>query len=240
MVYVPPGVFEMGAAAPEPSRPPHPVEITRGFFIDALEVTAAEYDACVRAKVCSPSGVHGPRVKPDEVPRFSDYCNGQKPGRELHPINCVDNAQAAEYCHSREKRLPTEAEWEYAARGTDGRAYPWGSDLPNMCDVAVVAGLCSEKGTRPVGTRSAGSASAFGALDMAGNVWEWVADTWDARAYATAPARDPFVAGASALGVLRGGSWDFVRDDAASTFRLRFDRRTGHVSSGVRCARSVE
>jgi formylglycine-generating enzyme required for sulfatase activity len=156
-----------------------------------------------------------------------------------HPINCIDRQQAASYCAFRGKRLPTEAEWEYAARGSDGRAYPWGNDVPRSCDIAVLPGLCEASGTRPVGSRDRGSAGPFGTFDMSGNVWEWVQDAWDEKAYQRERAVDPVVVGNTLRGVLRGGSWDFAPDGAHAGYRLVFDQRLGLVSTGVRCARDL-
>jgi formylglycine-generating enzyme required for sulfatase activity len=94
---------------------------------------------------------------------------------------------------------------------------------------------------RPKGPIEVGSfpdyASAFGALDMAGNVWEWVADSFDSKAYTKESRQDPFVDKSGSRGVLRGGSWDFSASVAKTTFRLNFDRHTGQISTGVRCAK---
>ena len=161
-------------------------------------------------------------------------CNAQNPQRGDHPVNCVDRQQALVYCSFVDKRLPTESEWEYAARGTDGRIYPWGNDPPK-CDKAVVSGCMrvspDAAGTRPVGSFP-NSASPFGALDMAGNVWEWVSDDWDPQATTLrGSSREP--------GVLRGGSWDFAPTHLKSFVRLKFWAANGHVSTGFRCAKDA-
>ena len=172
-----------------------------------------------------------------EVQKFGTMCNAVQRDRADHPVNCVDFAQAASYCAFVGKRLPTEAEWEYAARGTDGRTYPWGNEEPG-CDHAVTSGctrVASDKsGTKPVGSFPFAK-SPFGAVDMAGNVWEWVYDGYDPGMYSKGEATDPAADPVGATGILRGGSWDFASSRLASTKRQKFQRRVGHVSTGFRC-----
>ncbi|WP_437630608.1 SUMF1/EgtB/PvdO family nonheme iron enzyme [Sorangium sp. So ce854] len=243
MVRVPAGRFTMGnARGGKSERPPHEVTLTRAFDLDRTEVTVAAYQRCVEAGRCTPSGLHGPRATDADVAQRGALCTAADPAKAQHPVSCVDQEQAAAYCAFVGKRLPTEAEWEYAARGADGREYPWGDDPPG-CAHAVVsrpAGQgCGARGTQDVGSAMAG-ASPSGALDMAGNVWEWVADGWDPAAYAKGPRTDPVVPATGSKGVLRGGSWDFSASSARSTYRLAFDREAGDVSTGFRCARSVD
>jgi len=129
MVAVPAGAFTMGADdGSDAEKPAHKVGISKPFFIDKTEVTVAAYKACVDAGKCTVPSVHRPDIAEDEVLKFAPMCNYGTPGRNDHPVNCVDLGQAAAYCDFIGKRLPTEAEWEYAARGTDGRKYPWGND----------------------------------------------------------------------------------------------------------------
>lgn len=236
MVFVPAGAFKMGKGTAPPHGPERDVRLTHGFFIDRFEVSVADYAACVVERACSPSGVHGPRVQPPEVETFGHFCTGGQPGRERHPINCVDRSQAAAYCRFVGKRLPTEAEWERAARGSDGRRYPWGDERPATCDQAVVSGLCSATGPRAIGLRAPTSISPFGAFDMAGNVWEWVQDGYEPQLAFIAARDDPFVPAVTGRGVLRGGSWDFAPTHAEAAHRLPMDPAEGHVASGMRCA----
>ncbi|WP_437943102.1 bifunctional serine/threonine-protein kinase/formylglycine-generating enzyme family protein [Sorangium sp. So ce281] len=245
MVRLPAGRFTMGSAKGGKSeRPPHEVTLTRAFDVDRTEVTVAAYQRCVEAGRCTPSGLHGPRATDADVEQRGALCTAADPAKSQHPISCVDQAQAAAYCAFAGKRLPTEAEWEYAARGADGREYPWGNEPPG-CAHAVVSRPpgqgCSGRGrgTQEVGSAKAG-ASPSGALDMAGNVWEWVADGWDPGVYARGAQTDPQVPATGSRGVLRGGSWDFSASTAKATFRLAYDREAGDVSTGFRCARSVD
>ena len=128
--------------------------------------TVKEYRACEGAGACTPT--------PDKP-----YCNEHIAARDNHPINCVTWAQANAFCGWMGARLPTEEEWEYAARGTDGRRYPWGDDAPakQLCWDGATSdlGMMKRRGTCPVGAHPTG-ASPFGLLDMAGNVWEWSSD----------------------------------------------------------------
>ncbi|WP_437893758.1 SUMF1/EgtB/PvdO family nonheme iron enzyme [Sorangium sp. So ce124] len=245
MVRVPAGRFTMGSEKGGKSeRPPHDVTLTRAFDVDRTEVTVAAYQRCVEAGRCTPSGLHGPRATDADVEQRGALCTAADPAKSQHPISCVDQAQAAAYCAFAGKRLPTEAEWEYAARGADGREYPWGNEAPG-CAHAIVSRPPGQgcggrgKGTQEVGSAKAG-ASPSGALDMAGNVWEWVADGWDPGVYARGAQTDPQVPATGSRGVLRGGSWDFSASTAKATFRLAYDREAGDVSTGFRCVRSVD
>ena len=243
MVLVPAGTFTMGHTKEgKTERPPHTVTITRPFYLDRTEVTAETYKRCVAAEKCTRSSVHGPRVDEAEATKFAPYCTEPDPAKSLHPINCIDQGQAAKLCAFLGKRLPTEAEWEYAARGKDERLYPWGEE-PVACTMgnfARTAGQCQgrEKGPMPVGSFP-DRGSPFGALDMAGNVWEWVADGFEPSAYTKTERKDPLVT-TGAKGVLRGGSWDFASSAAKATTRYAFDRASGHVSTGVRCAKTAD
>ena len=234
MVLVPPGTFTMGSDAGNGSeKPARAVTITQPFSIDKLEVTAGDYQHCVSAGSCSPTSIHGPAATPDSVETQSDLCTASDPSKTNYPINCIDRKQAEAYCQFVGKRLPTEAEWEYAARGKSGFKYPWGETVSG-CDQAIVGGC--QKGPAAVGSRPAG-VSPFGALDMAGNVWEWVADGWSDNP-ATFGTSDPVAPPGNFLGLIRGGSWDFSAPHATAWSRYKFTIGSGHVSTGVRCAQS--
>ena len=241
MVLVPAGSFTMGHVnAGETEKPPHTVIITKAFYIDRTEVTTADYNKCVSAGKCIPSGIHGPNETEAVIAKLSSLCTGKDAASERKPINCIDFSQAEKYCAFVGKRLPTEAEWEYAARGSDERVYPWGNTKPTctMGSFARNAGECAGRGKGVVEVGSYPQyPSPFGALDMAGNVWEWVADAFDPKAYTQESRQDPFVNKPAEKGILRGGSWDFDSSVAKTTFRLKFDRHTAQVGTGVRCAK---
>lgn len=233
MVLVPAGAFRMGSAdddrrADPDERPVHEVTLP-AYCIGRTEVTVSEYDKCVsearEGVKCSPASrvVISKGLSPDDVIFWSKYCNAGQKERGEHPVNCVSFEQARTYCKWAGGRLPSEAEWEKAARGTDGRRYPWGDDPPsesrlNGCGAeclknaaalgrrdkkTMFAGDDGAESTAAVGSYPAGK-SPFGALDMGGNVWEWTADVYGP--YPGAPkAKGP--APASTLRAVRGGHW---------------------------------
>jgi formylglycine-generating enzyme required for sulfatase activity len=183
MVAVPAGPFMMGCNEQVDTQclddeyPYHEVTLS-SFAIDRTEVTAEAYAGCVSAGDCSPPAL----TFGDRQPCANT--SGQQ------PVACVDWFQARDFCASIGKRLPTEAEWEKAARGTDGRMFPWGNDAPD-CSRAHLADPCPFS-AEPlvVGSKPAG-ASPYGALDMAGNLFEWVSDWYGVAYYVSSPAEDP-------------------------------------------------
>lgn len=224
MVKVPGGTFQMG---PEKG---HRVVLSHAFYIDRTEVIAAAYGACVEDGACTPGKVHGMENQLESTwgcNTATDHPNS--------PANCVDRAQASAYCTWAKKRLPTEAEWEFAAKGTDGREYPWGSTAPTSCTQAILREACPDKkGVQEVATTPDGK-SPFGAFDMAGNVWEWVADGF--ADYPSGDQTDPKGPETSPRGILRGGSWDYSMQSAKTTYRLPFNPGVANVTVGFRCAR---
>ena len=199
------------------------------FFIDRTEVTVAQYRVCVEAGDCT-------------APDVGDGCNYQESNREQHPVNCVTWDQAKTYCESRGQRLPTEAEWEMAARGTeDTRKFPWGDDCPTCSRGnyrSTVDGRCSPApgGTLPVGTSTAGAATS-GALDMAGNVSEWVQDWFDGTYYTDGPTTDPQGPADGMQRVRRGGSWSTTSNMAQVFRRDMAAPDSPDRQNGFRCAR---
>ena len=238
-VLVSAATFTMGsdtAGKEAHAQPATVVTISSSFTIDKFEVTAEAYQSCVTAGACTPSHIDDASIKPAALPKWQAMCNAGVPGREKNPINCVSRAQAAAYCAWRQMRLPTEAEWELAARGTDTRDYPWGNDAPT-CASAKTRGCSDAARTIDVGTL-AGGASPSGAYDMAGNVWEWVDDGWDAQPPSTLGSTDPHRPFTGPKGVLRGGSWDFAGSWAKTYFRLGFPAATAADATGIRCAKT--
>jgi formylglycine-generating enzyme len=195
MLTVPAGGFKMGNAnGSEEERPEHNVTIA-AFAIDKTEVTVGQYRDCVNANEC-------------KAPGKGLKCNYHEAGRNAHPVNCVSWGQAQQYCEWAGKRLCTEAEWEKAARGTEGQAFPWGNE-PASCRTAVLqegGPGCGKQTTAPVGSKATGR-SPYGVEDLIGNVWEWVADYFDKGYYAASPAADPKGPDVGSARVIRGGGF---------------------------------
>ncbi len=240
MVVVPAGPFTMGCIVGRDDecsrheRPQHEVELDT-FFIDRTEVTVDDYRRCHDAGGCSTSGL-GSQI---DAGGLKVDCNWDK-GRGEHPINCIDWAQASAYCAWSGKRLPSEAEWEKAARGTDQRIYPWGSEAPSpgtAANLRVVRdtpkGAPSANSTWPVGSFPAGG-SLYGALDMVGNVWEWTADWFDGAAYSATARRNPKGPPTGTARVVRGDI-DPGRMRVTQRNKLAPTARLGVL--GFRCAR---
>jgi len=211
MVAVPRGVFRAAGSA-----------VSVGpFLIDAREVTAEAYRRCVAAGVCA--------AAPDPY--------GQMAAAATAPVVNVTWPMAARYCGWAGGRLPTEHEWELAARGIDGRRHPWGERAPD-CTLARHGG-CGDAALR-VGALPAGR-SPFGLFDMAGNVAEWTADRFGPRADrdGRGALRDPTGAARGAQRVVRGGSFASMPADLALDARRAVDEREARADVGFRCARGL-
>jgi formylglycine-generating enzyme required for sulfatase activity len=184
------------------------------FRIDRTEVTIASYRQCVEAGVCITPNI-------EEKPS----CNWSIEGTDDHPVNCIDHARAQTYCAWAGKRLPTEREWEYAARGNEGRRFPWGADEPgaNLLNWNELVGTTTAVGSYPVG-----ATPDTGLLDMSGNVWEWTASEW-CYSHAANASCDP------SRHVARGGSWASI-DRRYVRPAWRDSESDGSNRFGIRCA----
>jgi formylglycine-generating enzyme required for sulfatase activity len=257
MIAVPGGSFFMGSDEGfPPEKPAHAVTLAP-YCVDTFEVTVDKYKACSDAGRCKRAGTTNDWANITEKERkaFDPLCNVRDAAtRGTHPINCIDWEMAERFCHEQGGRLPTEAEWEFAARGPDGRKYPWGDDDPaaghlNACGKECVAwGLkngIEEKAmygvddgfatTAPVGSFPKG-ASRYGVEDVVGNVWEWVAD-WYGE-YGKEEQHAPKGPREGDERVVRGGSWNgsypsWVRP----TFRYKQAPTERSYGIGFRCAR---
>jgi formylglycine-generating enzyme required for sulfatase activity len=221
MVLVPAGEFMMGSNDYDDEKPIHRVSLD-DYYIDKYEVTTTRYAAFLQATS---------RAAPFRWNEVSLVGDGQR------PVIGVDWNDADAYCRYHGKRLPTEAEWEKAARGTDGRTYPWGNEEPTSRH-ANFNKCCDWKGyaTLTAVTEHDAGKSPYGAYDMAGNVWEWVAD-WFGY-YEHSPDRNPTGPSSGSSKVLRGGSWHDVALLVRTAFRL-FNHPTARYGPiGFRCAKT--
>jgi formylglycine-generating enzyme required for sulfatase activity len=257
MVKIPGGTFMMGSTDGDADeKPVHKVTLS-AFLMDKTEVTVAQYAACVKAGACSPASltVQWKEVSDADRTFGSQFCNGNKADKQNHPVNCVDWPQAETFCRWRGGRLPTEAEWEYAARGTDGRKFPWGNNEPGPTQLNACGSECTDmlkrqgrgefkpmysgsdgwEATSPVGTYPSGG-SPYGLLDMAGNVWEWTSD-WKGD-YPSGDQTNPQGAASGTARVVRGGSWgvDLVALVRVAS-RYYYDPSNRYDYVGFRCAR---
>jgi eukaryotic-like serine/threonine-protein kinase len=235
MVYVPAGDFTMGSllgVGSDEEAPKHLVTLD-GYWIDRTEVTNSQYHAFVDA-----TGYRLPALC-NSVDRTYDDVD-----KADHPVVCVNWDEAQAYCAWAGGRLPTEAEWEKAARGTDERYYPWGNTFDgsrtNYCDASCELSY-KDTGTddgyartAPVGSYPAG-ASPYGALDMAGNVWEWVSDWYSFFYYTRSPQLNPQGPKIGEDRVLRGGAWNGFSTNARSAFRAWLAPDKGDGAIGFRC-----
>lgn len=265
MVYIAPGHFTMGTNSQAPAlaaaNPAHDVEIDKGFCIDRSEVTVEAYNLCASTTRCSSASTQAAWAQDGRSEKaweaslilHGKQCNTAASDRWNHPINCVSWHQAKTYCEALGRRLPTEAEWEFAARGTSDRSYPWGEAAPkpqllNACgnecrDWHQTVGLVNEAGatlyelsdgfaaTSPVGAFGLG-ATPEGVLDLAGNVFEWTLDG----------ASEYSVTGSSSntatdeRHMLRGGAYSSGNIESVDpTFRFAMPDATLSPAIGFRC-----
>ncbi|MDE3089676.1 MAG: SUMF1/EgtB/PvdO family nonheme iron enzyme [Chloroflexota bacterium] len=270
MVYIPAGPFQMGCDASvdvyycaNPTMfngrgmelPLHPVYLN-AYYIDKYSVTNARYAACVNAKVCNPPGISygDPVWLSNTSDTRSSYFNN--PVYADYPVIRMNWFDANTFCVWEGKRLPTEAEWEKAARGDTTNSYPWGNTNPDCTTEdfrSFSTGMCigdtSQVGVYPKTT------SQYGATDMSGNIWNWVNDWYQEDYYSVSPYANPQGPSSGMLTtgdncdycrVARGGGFSFTDNYSRTSYRGRFHPEgdftvtdTAHHDIGIRCARSL-
>jgi formylglycine-generating enzyme required for sulfatase activity len=208
--------------------PEHSVTLS-AFILDAKEVTVARYRACVNAAACA-----APRAAADQGCTFAATSGAQ----DRLPVTCVSWDDAITFCNWDGRRLPTEAEWERAARGVTGTAYAWGDDVSCSNAVFGAGSQCpAYQGTmpQPVGSTPRG-ASREGALDLTGNAWEWVGDWFGP--YSQGAVTDPTGPSSGSTRIQRGGNWQTPPANAR-TFMRRAEVPAAIGPTSFRCARSL-
>jgi formylglycine-generating enzyme required for sulfatase activity len=267
MTFIRGGEFMMGSDSTRPALslagPPHRANVS-GFCLDVHEVTVSEYAACSDAGDCTPAhqgAFFADEVAPDSTAESTldlqgALCNADEPGREQHPINCVSHAQAAGYCRAHAARLPSEGEWEFAARGAESRSFPWGDAKPSRARLNACGKECERRhdalgastemhglmyagddgyaGTAPVGSFPLG-ATPEGVVDLIGNVFEWTAHgLYD---YEPTPSNDPQGPTDSDSFVIRGGNFNSgIREFADPALRFAMHGESYSHGVGFRCA----
>ena len=227
MVFIPAGEFIMGRDDMPPElgeSPAHRVHLD-AFYIDKYEVTNARYQRFMEATGTPPP----------------DFWTDAMLNEPVQPVVAVTWYEAEAYAEWVGKRLPTEAEWEKAARGVDGRTYPWGNDFDwafgNFSDNHLEDGhLDGFAGSSPPG-RFLTDVSPYGVFDMGGNVLEWVSDWQDENYYAVSPALNPTGPATGTHKILRGGAMDIGPEFSRTTYRNRLMPHGTNMSFGFRCAK---
>lgn len=245
MIFIPEGSFTMGFKIDNDhdwgdmdEEPVHQVTLS-SYWIDKYEVTSSNF-----TKFLNENKNEAHRfieITPSVTVKFDDNVYQPREGLENYPVNRVSWFGADAYCKWKEKRLPTEAEWEKAARGTDQRIFPWGNEFPDNSRVTFRRKF-SEKGFQvmePVEGMKNGI-SPFRVHQMAGNVWEWVSDWFDATAYQDENRIDPKGPESGISKVLRGGNWYYKAYYMRTTYRFNERPDIFKVWQGFRCARQAK
>lgn len=261
MIVIPAGEFRMGSADVEGEIDEHPLHRVRfplSYCLERTEVSVASYRECVTAGVCTAPDLFNPRREHD-----SYFCNWERVGAENHPANCVDWWQAIRFCRwighdGGARRLPTEAEWEFAARSSENRLYPWGDEPPSETRANLCGSECLPQGVVTIPrwrdryastatvTEFLAGATPSGVLNLAGNVAEWVQDQYFVDAYSHVDGNG-FLSGDSSdtsgdagRRVTRGGDWQLGASTAIrATRRSSAAPGTRSATLGFRCARDA-
>ncbi len=245
MSFIPGGTFQMGCVPGDGScyaneSPRHTVTVD-AFYMDQMELTVGAFKKCVAAGVCAvPSDKWGPVV--------NVACNFPKTGKDDHPINCVDWVSADAYCKWVGLRLPSEAEWEYAARGgLDGKLYPWGDVATeefavyssNSTGLDFTEFMNGKEGSNPVGSKPAG-VNSFGLFDMSGNLCEWVNDWYASDYYESSPTENPKGPTTGTYRANRGGFYKYPAEGLRASLRFHDVPTQFFDGLGFRCAKSID
>jgi len=221
MVLVPAGEFTMGSDEGDDDEQPVHRVVLDGFYLDTFEVTNGRFAKFVAAIQSEPPWGFADQETP--------VVDAER------PVRWVNWLEATGYCLWAGKRLPTEAEWEKAARGPEGRVYPWGNEPPTAAQAVFGLKEGGAATVSPIGDHPQGR-SPYGVQDLAGNLYEWVSDWYDDAFYATAPLRNPRGPGAGSTKVQRGGSYINSPYRLRAAFRTKGDPTEHDPHVGFRCA----
>ena len=236
MVYIPGGAARMGSKSGEADQQPEHMVQLSPYYLDRFEVSNKQYRTCVSAQQCTPPQLFSSHL-------LGQYWNAPGGTHDDYPVIYVDWNQATAYCKWAGKQLPTEAQWERAARGDWNGKYPWGNKTPD-CTIANYygspGGVDAPCNGDPVAVNSLKPGVSFtGAYHLAGNVAEWVSDWFGAAYYKSSPARDPTGPAKGTSRVMRGGGWRVHKEGLVNTFRLSKLPDSSSHDLGFRCARSI-
>ncbi|OQW32772.1 MAG: hypothetical protein A4E19_05280 [Nitrospira sp. SG-bin1] len=222
MVLVSAGKFTRGSTLGDDEKPVRQISLN-AFYMDKYEVTVGQYARYLEA------------TDMEEPP---DWSTMNQPQHQRRPVVNVSWEDAVNYCKWAGKRLPTEAEWEKAARGTDGRIYPWGNEAPSRLHANYGRKEWDDHhALAPVGSYEAGK-SPYGIYDMAGNAWEWVFDWYELDYYKKSPEKNPIGPAKGDGKVVRGGSWLYVSEFLRSAHRFDAQPTNRLFGYGFRCAKT--
>ena len=245
-VTIPGGAFRMGCdketegTCPEDAVPTHEVALS-SYVMDKFEVPVELFEKCISENVCTNDNAEEPHYRTSSD---SYQCNIGNPDRKNHPANCVTWRGAKAYCEWLGKRLPTEAEWENAARSGKVQIYPWGDTPEASCDNTVMkssANGCGSNTTSPVGSKPDG-ASELGIFDLSGNVAEYTGDWYEKKFYSTDEASQQDTQGPAEpekdkYKVIRGGSYIYGESHTRSSFRSSAKLDDPAIDFGFRCVK---
>lgn len=228
---MPGGTFTMGSASgSEDEKPEHSVTLS-GYSMTSYEISEAAYEACVARGVCSPAHYNDSTCRAWNGSSFIRVRVPQQARNPQFPVVCVTWFQAQQYCHAHGMKLPTESQWEYAARAGGTGRYSWDDGIPT----AEQAVLARKTGPDRVGITTANRWQLY---DMIGNVWEWVNDYYDPEAYQHSVTTDPQGPEVGLYRVIRGGGWYSSAAKLSVSNRQWFSPDYSEVSIGFRCVSS--
>jgi formylglycine-generating enzyme len=230
MSAIPGGTFSMGTTGGETDEAPVHTVTMSPFTMDKNEVTSGQYDSCVAAGRCAPAHYSDGACVIWTNQGFKNVRVPPTLRNPQYPVVCVSWFQAQQYCRYKGEKLPSEAQWEYAAQAGRQTTYSWGNKPP-------FAACCMQPSAKRPEKVGSFTANAWGLYDMTGNVWEWVADHYARDYYSVSPEADPLGAEVGQYRVIRGGGWYSQAKQLRVKNRHWFEPNFSEASIGFRCVR---